>query len=199
MRFVKEGEKSKAICDSCGLTEITYLLRNVDFNDKSGVVKDILVGVCGKCEEIISIPAQSTAQIKSEYNKIRKPVEVRVPAHYIDILNLACQKIDSNLDESFFKTLVVFYIHYLSKGKINSSDFQDLLNSDIAKAKSSKRLSFKITETTEKEFNSFFSISGLKSKSDIIKGIILKINEDIVQPKQPKYINKLKVLATAFY
>jgi predicted translin family RNA/ssDNA-binding protein len=53
--------------------------------------------------------------------------------------------------------------------------------------------------THEKEINSFFSISGLKSKSDIIKGIILKINEDIVQPKQPKYINKLKVLATAFY
>lgn len=73
MRFVKEGEKSKALCNSCGVTEITYLLKNVDFSDKSGTIKDILVGVCDKCDEIITIPAQSTAQIKSEYNKIRKP------------------------------------------------------------------------------------------------------------------------------
>lgn len=199
MRFVKEGEKGKAICNSCGLTTTTYLLRDVDFSDKSGTVKGILAGVCDVCNEVIVIPAQSTAKIKTEYNKVRKSIEVRVPAHYVDILDMACQKIDSNLDESFFKALVIYYIHSLNMMKFPAKDFEKLLNSDIAKAKSSKRLSFKITEKTEKEFISLISSLGLKNKSDIIKGIILKINEDIVQPKQPKHLNKLKSLATAFY
>lgn len=198
MRFVIEGEKGKAICNSCGVTTITYSLRNVDFSDKSGTVKDILAGVCDRCNEVVSIPAQSTAKIKAEYNRVRKPLEVRVPAHYIDILNLACQKIDSNLDESFFKALVIFYIHDLSTGKISVKDFEKLLDSNIAKAKLSKRLSFKISEKTEKDFIKLISLLGIKSKSEIIKGIILKINEDIVQPKHPKYLSKLKTLATAF-
>jgi hypothetical protein len=199
MRFVKEGEKSKAVCDNCGLTTITYALRDLDFSDKSGTVKDVLAGVCDTCNEVIVIPAQSTPQIKTEYNKVRKSIEIRVPAHYVDILNQACQKIDSNLDESFFKVLVIFYIHSLSLGEISAKDIEKLLKSDIAKAKSSKRLSFKITQKTEKDFVNLISMFGLKSKSDVVKGIILKINEDIVQPKQPKYLNKLKSLATAFY
>ena len=198
MRFVIEGEKGKAICNSCGVTTITYSLRNVNFSDKSGTVKDILSGVCDKCHEVITIPAQSTAKIKSEYNRVRKPLEVRVPAHYIDILNIACQKIDSNLDESFFKALVIFYIHDLSTGKISINGFDKLLNSNIAKAKLSKRLSFKITERTENDFGKLIYLLGIKSKSEIIKGIILKINEDIVQPKHPKHLSKLKTLATDF-
>ncbi len=198
MRFVIEGEKGKAICNSCGVTTITYSLRDVDFSDKSGTVKDILSGVCDKCYEVITIPAQSTARIKSEYNRVRKPLEVRVPAHYIDILNLACQKIDSNLDESFFRALVIFYIHDLSTGKISIKGFEKLLDSSISKAKLSKRLSFKITQKTENDFIKLIYLLGIKSKSEIIKGIILKINEDIVQPRHPKHLTKLKTLATAF-
>ncbi len=199
MRFVKEGEKGKAICNLCGVTTITYSLRNVDFSDKSGTVKDILTGVCDNCKEVISIPAQSTAKIKAEYNKVRKSIEVRVPAHFIDILDIACQKIDKNLDESFFRAIVMFYIHSLNSGDIIAKDIKKLLSSDFAKAKSSKRLSFKITEKTEKEFINLIYLLGLKNKSDIIKGIILKINEDIVQPKHPKHLNKLKSIASAFY
>lgn len=72
MRFIKE--KGKGICNSCGVTTTTYLLRDIDFSDKSEKVKDIFVGVCDTCNEIISIPAQSTAKIKAEYNKTRKPL-----------------------------------------------------------------------------------------------------------------------------
>lgn len=198
MRFVKEGEKGKAICNSCGLTNTTYLLRDLPFSDNSGTVKDILAGVCDICNEVVSIPAQSTAKIKAEYNKTRKPLEVRVPAHYIDILILASQKIDKELDESFFKTLVTFYVHKLMKKTTDKATFETLLNSELAKAKSSKRLSFKLTERTEKELSYLISSIGIKNKSELIKGIILKINEDIVQPKTPKYFNELKNLATAF-
>ncbi|MFN8672916.1 MAG: hypothetical protein U0457_12645 [Candidatus Sericytochromatia bacterium] len=198
MRFVKENDKGKAVCSSCGLTTITYLLKDVPFSNKSGTVKNILAGVCDKCNEVITIPAQSTAAIKSEYNKTRKPLEIRVPAHYIDILNLACQKIDKDLDESFFKPLLTFYVHGLKKENCIKLDAKILLNSDLAKAKSSKRLSFKLSNKTEKELMELVDYLKIKNKSELIKAIILKINEDIVQSKKPKNFTELKNLAYAF-
>ena len=64
-RVVKEGDKGRAICNSCGLTIITYALRDVDFSDKSGTARGIIAGVCDNCKEVISIPAQSTTKIKT--------------------------------------------------------------------------------------------------------------------------------------
>lgn len=59
----KEGQKSKAICPHCdGVKNTTFLIKNYSINGT--VIKDILVGVCDSCEEIITIPAISTEKIK---------------------------------------------------------------------------------------------------------------------------------------
>lgn len=69
MRFLKEGDKGKAVCHKCGFTIITYHIRDVDFSDNHGIVKNIIAGICDKCNEVISIPRQSMPQIKEDYNK----------------------------------------------------------------------------------------------------------------------------------
>lgn len=198
MRIVKEGEKGKAICEVCGLTTTTYRLRDVDFSDKRGTVKNIIVGVCDKCNKVASIPSQSVPQIKKEYNKTKKSLETRVPAHFIDILNLAIKKIDSNLDENFYKILFLFYLNTLSKNEFVNENITELLESEFANAKASKRFSVKISNKSEKEINIAITNFDLKSKSDLVKLIILKINKDILQTSNPKYINELKKLAV-FY
>lgn len=71
MKFINEWDKGKAICSSCVLTTTTYLLRNLDFSDKSWVAKDILSGVCDTCNQVITIPSQSTEKIKSELMKYK--------------------------------------------------------------------------------------------------------------------------------
>ncbi|NQZ09002.1 MAG: hypothetical protein HRT35_17745 [Algicola sp.] len=38
MKTVEECDSRKVICFECGLTDATYLLRDVDFIDKSGTV-----------------------------------------------------------------------------------------------------------------------------------------------------------------
>ncbi len=199
MRVVKEGDKGRAVCEFCGLTTTTYALRDVDFSDKRGTVKNIIVGVCDNCMGVASIPSQSVPQIKSEYNKTLKPLETRVPAHFIDILNIAVKRIDNELDEGFCKPLFLYYLHNFSNGTFSDKNLPELLNSEIAKAKSSKRFSIKISEKTEKEIEYFINHSGLKSKSDLVKVVILKINSDIVQPLKPKYMNELKSLAAVYH
>ena len=65
-------DKGKAICEDChGLVGITYKLRDVPFNDGSGIVKNILSGVCDKCNQVICIPHQSTPAIKASRVYVR--------------------------------------------------------------------------------------------------------------------------------
>ncbi|HAT3902001.1 TPA: hypothetical protein OPR08_001957 [Citrobacter koseri] len=198
MRIVKEGDKRQVICHNCGRSEATYLLRDVDFDDNSGTVKNILAAVCDKCNEVVSIPAQSTPKIKAEYKKTKAPLEVRVPAHYLDVLNIATQKINPELDESFNRYLVLYYIHALSTGHYTQQGLSDLLIADFAKAKASKRLSMRVNASQLAALNSIMSTQHLKKNTDVIKAVILKINEDIVQNKGPEKLSELRNVAAAY-
>ena len=75
MRVLKEGEKGRAICNECRLTTTTYMLRDVEFSNKRGTVKNIIVGVCDKCNEVASIPSQSVPQIKLAKDFLKLPLE----------------------------------------------------------------------------------------------------------------------------
>lgn len=198
MRFVKEGDKRQVICHNCGRNGATYLLRDVDFSDKSGTVKNILAAVCDKCHEVVSIPAQSTPKIKAEYNRVKASLEVRLPAHYLDILNVAIQKINPDLDENFNRYLILYYIHALSIGHYKQQGLSKLLATDIAKAKSSKRLSMKLNVNQLNALNTIMITQQLKRNTDVIKAIILKINEDIVQNEQSAQLSELRNMAAVY-
>lgn len=58
------GDKSQAICYQCGLMNTTFARKDIPFGDGSGTVKDLLVAVCDSCGEVVSVPAQSTPEIK---------------------------------------------------------------------------------------------------------------------------------------
>lgn len=198
MKIVKEGDARQVVCSSCGLTHATYTLRDIDFSDQSGTVKNVLAAVCDTCSQVVSIPKQSTAKVRAEYNKVKTPVDIRLPAHYLDILNLASQRIDPTLTDNFNKPLVLYYLHALSSGRYSSKNLNMLLKSDLANAKSSKRFSVKLNENSLREIKLLIKSHGLKSNTDVFKTVILKINEDIVQSKSPKHLPELQNFAAAF-
>lgn len=198
MKIVKEGDKRQVVCPTCGLSRATYALRDIDFSDNSGTVKNVLAGVCDMCDQVVSIPKQSTAKVRAEYNKVKTPIDVRIPAHYLDILTVASQKIEPSLTESFNKSLLLYYLHALSCGRYSATNLSDLLNTDIAKAKASKRLSLKLNNKSLDEIDNLMKTQGLKSNTEVFKSLILKINEDIVQPKIPRHLSELQNFAAAF-
>ncbi|MDW6002360.1 hypothetical protein [Vibrio mangrovi] len=198
MKIVKEGDKRQVVCPVCGLSLATYALRDIDFSDQSGTVKNVLAAVCDTCQKVVSIPKQSTAKVRAEYNKVKTSVDVRLPAHYLDILTLAAQKIDPTLTESFNKPLVLYYLHALSRGRYPACDLSQLLESDLAKARASKRFSLKLNEKSLFEVKALMTAQGLKSNTDVFKSVILKINEDLVQGKVPEHLPELQNFAAAF-
>ncbi|CAI1656669.1 hypothetical protein [Serratia proteamaculans] len=198
MRIVKEGDTRTVLCQHCGKSMATYRLRDVDFSDRRGTVKNILAAVCNQCDAVVSIPAQSTPRVKSEFEQTKSALEVRVPAHYLDILNVATQKIDASLDEDFHKILILYYLHALATGRYQQQELKTLLDSELAKAKSSKRLSMKVSKKQLEELNSIMEQQNLTRSSDVVKAVILKIYQDLVQEKNLGILPELRNVAAAF-
>ncbi|MBL4909527.1 MAG: hypothetical protein JKX78_05810 [Alteromonadaceae bacterium] len=196
MKIFKVGDTQQAVCESCkSIDNATFALRDVPFSDGSGIVKKVLVGVCDKCDDVILTPQQSAPAIKKQLETQKKSVETRVPAHMVDILNLASAELGANTDFSSF--LMKYYFHFLSheKGKVNNLD--KFLESDLAKGRAQKRISLKGTHIIW-ELGMIKKHSHIESTTDVVKAVVLKINEDVlVHPKQ-RIINHLKGVAAAF-
>jgi hypothetical protein len=193
MNILKVGDKGKAACDKCrAFVVTTYKLRDVPFSDNSGIVKSVLVGVCDGCDSVVALPHQSTPMVKKQLEKQRASLESRVPAHLIDILNLASFELGGSTD--FVPSIMRYYIHALSNGDLSVKDMANYLKSDLAKGKSQRRLSIKgrnVMADTEK----LKALTHIESTSELIKGIILKINDDIFNQKKDEPIKFLKNLA----
>ena len=62
MAFLQENDKSRAVCEYCGLVSTTFLHRLVTMGNAGAI--HVLAGVCDNCARVVSIPAQSTPEIK---------------------------------------------------------------------------------------------------------------------------------------
>lgn len=72
MNKYKEGDKSQAICSTCGLTDTTFQYRDLRFSKTHAMVHHLLVGICDGCGDIVSTTAQSTPQIQEALRSVRE-------------------------------------------------------------------------------------------------------------------------------
>ena len=196
MKIYKVGDKQKALCESCqSLADATFMLRDVPFSDGSGVVKNVLAGVCDSCNEVVLIPHQSTPAIKKQLDAQKKAVETRVPAHMIDMLNLASMELGGSTD--FSNALIKYYLHDLSEEKTSVKGLIKYLESDLAKGVAQKRISLKGRQVSKEIDNIKFKTS-IGSTTDVLKAVVLKINDDVFIHPKAQLINTLKGVAAAF-
>lgn len=196
MKIYKVGDTQQAVCEKCqSIQQATFALRDVPFSDGSGIVKNVLVGVCDACDEVILTPQQSAPAIKKQLDKQRKSIETRVPAHMIDILNLASSELGATPDFSFY--LMKYYFHELSTDKKALNSLAKYLEDDLAKGAAQKRISLKGTKI-DSELESIKGYTHLNKTTDVVKAVVLKINDDVLVTPKPHVINQLKGLASAF-
>lgn len=195
MKIFKVGDTLTAPCNTCrSLEAVTFQLRDVPFTDNSAIVKGVLVGVCDRCNSVAVLPHQSTPAVRKSIEVQRKSLESRVPAHLIDILNLVSYQFGGGTD--FTQPLIKFYIHELSKSKSTLTSLVKFLQTDLAQGKAEKRISLK-GRLVAQEMEQIKKITNIQSTSDIIKSIVLQINDDILVKKKPKRIQKVKDIIAA--
>jgi len=195
MKILRVGDTQKAACSDCkSFVTVTFKLRTVPFSDGIGAVKNVLVGVCDRCDCVAVLPHQSTPVVKKQMDAQRKALEIRVPAHMIDILNLASVELIGSTE--FVPGLIKFYIHSLSNNEIASRDIPAYLESKLAKGKSQKRISIKGRLVTE-EVDRLKKITNIRSTTDLLKAVVLKINDDVLVKKKTGTIRQLKNIVSA--
>ena len=195
MKIFKVGESQQAACDKCQSFEnATFQLRDVPFSDGDGIVKNVLVGICDKCDSVTVLPHQSTPSVKKQLEQQRRPIESRIPAHMIDILNLVTLEIGGSTD--FVPNLMKYYIHALASNEKTAGTISHYLKSDLATGKADKRLSLKGRQIYD-EVASLKSLSHIDNTTDLMKGIILKINDDVLVKRKVKSIQQLKNIMAA--
>lgn len=196
MKILKVGDTRKVACNRCQSFEYaTFKLRSVPFSDGSGVVNNVLAGVCDKCDTVTVIPSQSTPAIKKQLESQRRSIEIRVPAHMIDILNLASCELSGSID--FVPNLMKFYIHALSVDDIKLTESPlEILKSELVKGKSQKRLSLK-GKMIANDIEELKKIINITKTSDLLKVVISKIYDDILIKKDNKQILNLKNIVAA--
>jgi len=195
MKILKVGDTKKAACNTCeSFQDAIFQLRDTSFNDGSGIVKNVLVGVCDTCDSVIVLPHQSTPAVKKQLEKQRKSLESRVPAHMIDILNLASDKLGGGTE--FVPNIMKYYIHALSNNEISSNNISRYLNSDLAKGVAQKRISLK-GRHLEEELALLKELIDIESTTDLLKIVVLKINDDVLVNERPKPMGQLKNIMAA--
>ncbi len=190
MKIYKEGEKSKALCEKCeGLVKTTFEVRNVPFSSGKGRAKDVLVGVCDKCDSVVSIPQQSVPRVKEQREKLYKPIEARIPRHFYDMLRFSYSKLGIHGTEEV-APIVKYYtlnLNILSE----RAKLKKIKNSDLFKGKSSERVSMKLSESIYNEFVGIKNKLGI-SNTELIKTFIIQFYEDVESNKASSRVKKLK-------
>ena len=195
MKILKVGDTTKAACNHCeSFQTVTFSLRDVPFSDQSGIVKDVLVGICDTCDSVAVLPHQSTPAVKKQLEVQRKSLESRVPAHMIDILNLASDKLGGGTE--FANNIVKFYIHALSSNEISPDHLAQYLDTELAKGPSQKRISLKGRHIQE-ELTLLKGLTKIKSTTDLLKSVVLKINDDLLVNEEARPTNQLKSVLAA--
>lgn len=195
MNIWKVDDKTKAACDTCGaFVGATYTLRDVPLSDGSDIVKDVLVGVCDRCDSVCVLPHQSVPRVSQTLNRERSSIDSRIPAHMFDILNCASSQVGGSTD--FVPQLIKYYLHALAQRQMSSIHLRAYLKSDLAGGKAQKRISLKGQYVSE-DIAEVKALAKLDSTSDLIRSIILKINDDILQKKSKKSIKALEGIAAA--
>jgi len=195
MKIFKVGDSQRAICERCGsIQPATFKLRDVPLSDGSGVVKKVLVGVCDQCNQVCLLPHQSVPAVQKHLEAQRKAVECRLPAHMLDILGLAAFELGSSSD--FVPGLVKYYVHKLAHDPGEASRLPLLLESELAQGKAEKRLSLKGRRIAD-DIGQLKAAAHVENTTDLMKSIILLINEDVLMERRPRSIQNLKEIFAA--
>lgn len=195
MKMYFQGEKSRAICPHCGLVSTTFEYRDVFLEKTKKTVKSILVGVCDKCGQVVSTPAQSTPAIKEAREGATESIEVQLPSPYLEALDLACYRIDPDSVHEMRKRIVLFYIHKhaTQEFQLDKSVHANMIFDKCIHSKSpKKRFSMKVTKKSASEFNEVV-VRFDKTKTEVLKSILSEIKFDILDNN--RFLPELRALA----
>ena len=200
MKIFHEGDHGKAFCVDCDdVVRTTYARRDVPFSDGRGQARNILVGVCDQCGTTVAIPAQATAAIAKARKAATRAIEVNLPATYIDVLDHAVHRIDSEASMDFRRALLTYFVHKAAldaraAAVLRLSHRKAMAFFPEERGIARRRISLKVPQRVTDDFRKLEASTDLNT-TELLKSVVFLIRQRVLEEPKPRLIGELQALS----
>lgn len=195
MRILKSGDPLEAICERCGdLVEGTYQYRPFPLEQTGVVVPNVLVGVCGRCGETISLPAQSTPRLKEARERHMEKVPLRFSRELEDVLGMISASLSAPV-AAVPGMLVRYYLEVARRDPAVRRRIVRALDHPILKQPRDVRAAVSVNVDALGAVEQQMAREGVSNRSDLIRGMLMVAGEDVLDNRAPKRRELLKEMA----
>jgi hypothetical protein len=170
----------------------TYHLHQTDID-----VSGMLVDVCERCDNIVALPAQSSARLREARLPAKEEqLEARIPTHLEDVIFLLAR--DYAVPVQAFRPAVLrFYLAELMRDPELAGRVRGLAESDLADAPARARVSLRVPAELLEDARAQARAAGIARDSDLVRGLLLAAKEDVLDRRHPERILRLSGAAQA--
>jgi hypothetical protein len=195
MRILKSGDPLVAICERCEeVVAGTYQYRPFPLEKSGVVVPNVLVGVCGTCGEIVSLPAQSTPRLKEARERQMEKVPLRFSRELEDVLGLVSASLAAPMT-AVPGMLVRYYLEIARRDPGLRRRIVRALDNPILKQPRDARAAVSVNADSLDAVEQQMAEEGVLNRSDLFRGMLMVAGEDILDNRAPKRRETLMELA----
>ncbi len=183
MRILREGDSGVALAPGRGKVPVVYRYR--DYVLDSGVrIKNVLLGVDPETEEVLTVPAQSTAKIRAARAVKDETVEARISAELQDVIALLADRLDGS-PQKVGPAVVRYYIAKAATSHGLERRLKRLSASRLARLE--KPIAWKVR--MRHEYASWLAGAAAAddelTSSDLVRAILVAAKEDVLDRQDP--------------
>jgi hypothetical protein len=203
-------DPGRAICARCRkIHGSVFYSRDVTFGEGGGIAEGARAAACDACGDVAAAPARAPSGSPPAPRRAGEiaeiSLEINLPAPEIDILDAAAFKIDPQATSRFRKTIFAYYLHRIARDAGELAAVQRELaewsaackrrrNRDAATRMPGRRLSFKLTERTQRRLEAVLEKTGW-SKTSLMRAVVMQAEKDILENRSEKTILDLREIA----
>lgn len=186
MKIWKDGERSRAICPRCERrTGIQFGRRTVELSAPAVKAEDVLVGVCLECDGIAVIPRQSTPRLKEAVERPMQVLNVRVPGHLIDIIELLADRWDLS-SRSRTPSVMRLLLSEFANDPAYARRVRDLVGHELAGGPADHDLSVRVPAHTLLGVDQMMELTGVQNRSEVVRGVLVAAKDEVLDERNPE-------------
>lgn len=172
-------------------------VRTYHSRDMGVDVPGMLVDVCDRCDNIVAIPAQSSARYREAWVTFKEEqLEVRIPTHLEDVIYMIAREFYAPV-QAFRPAVLRFYLGELLNDSTLAKRVRELAASDLADAPARARVSLRVPAELLAAAREKAREAGIGKDSDLIRGLLLAAKEDVLDGHHSERILRLSGAAQA--
>ncbi len=177
------------------MRETEYVYRPLVLEKTKVTVPNVLVGVCLKCDNTVSVPAQSMPRIKEARQRVMKEQNAWISLELEDRLNMMAAELDVR-PEPFKGALCRYVLSRIVRDKKFARLVWKHAQSAEAKGTAGARIKFRAEAALAQQAMAVAHESGINDLSAVLRAAILTVDALLAAPSQREAIkHDLRLLA----